>query len=312
LTEAKGVERKSCAIRRFLVLVARRFKFITESTVPVVMKCILTIAALFVAVHSNAVAQASAPSSSITQTTTVAAVTTELTVVKADLEASRRFQEQVLSTVYWSLGVVAALAVLLVGYGWWTNFRVYDRDRQLLDRELRAMVQYEARRIADEQRATADKQAAELSQSLAKAVTTAEAHASAVLKTLVDEALKKIAAQVSQLKDSDRELRNDLRNLQLAAELEKRQKDRSAGSFRNALQGSVTALELAIKTGDEYEIGNVLDFIAEDVNSILGGKDSPVDNFLIGQLVEILDSVKGHHAHAAAALKAKAPALLGK
>jgi hypothetical protein len=40
-----------------------------------------------------------------------------------------------LKTVHWALTAVLAVAALLVGYGWFTNFKMADRDRQRLKEE---------------------------------------------------------------------------------------------------------------------------------------------------------------------------------
>lgn len=259
---------------------------------------------------ATAAASTSTQASASVQPVTTSAQANELAVVKAELAASQHFQEQILTTVYWSLGTIAGLAVLLVGYGWWTNFRIYDRDKQALEKELRTLVAQEARRLIDDHRTHTESQITSASASLNDAVKSAEVRLAASLKELVNHTQKQTTTQISQLKDSQSDLLGDVRRLQLSEELKDRLLDRERNTFRNALQGSVSALELAVKLHDEYEISNVLDLVAEDVASILGGKDRPIDNFLIGQLVEVLDSIKGSHAHAAAALKAKAPLLL--
>lgn len=223
----------------------------------------------------------------------------EVIVLRAQLSESQRFQEQVLSTVYWSLGTLGAVAVLLVGFGWWTNFRVYERDKQSLERELRSILL-----------AVAEKEHSELSQKLSEAVSSSEKRISTATKALIETSEKQLLAQVAQVNSSYNTLRNDVRKLDLAAELQERLSDLSKKLYRNALQSSVLALELANQIGEEFEVGNVLDLVAEDIRSVLKGNDLPIDNFLFGQLVAALDAVKGTHAHAAAGLKSKAPELV--
>src|SRR6266566_7550202 len=63
-----------------------------------------------------------------------------LVALRAQLELTRSFQADLLSTVYWSLGVVLVIVVLLVGFGWFANFRVYQRDLEGLKRELETFV----------------------------------------------------------------------------------------------------------------------------------------------------------------------------
>jgi hypothetical protein len=235
----------------------------------------------------------------------------KLDVMKAEVAASQHFQEQVLSTVYWSLSTVVVLAVLLVGYGWLTNFKIYDRDKQLLEQELRTLISKEGRRLIEEHRIHTDNQIASLTASVSEGLKTSEDHLARSLKGLLEIEQKQFTAQLTQLKTAQNELRNDIWRLQLADELEDRRQDKELGLYRSALQGSVDALRLALMLNDHYDIGEVLDLIAEDFKNILSNKDEQsIDNFLIGQLVEVLGSVTGRHAHIAAALKTQAPKLL--
>jgi hypothetical protein len=48
------------------------------------------------------------------------------------LESLEKFQSAVLSTVYWSLGTVGSLTAILLGFGWFTNLRLYERDKEIL------------------------------------------------------------------------------------------------------------------------------------------------------------------------------------
>src|SRR6266581_4289412 len=63
-----------------------------------------------------------------------------LIALRAQLELMRSFQDSLLSTVYWSLGVLLVIVAVLVGFGWFANFRVYQRDLEGLKRELEVLV----------------------------------------------------------------------------------------------------------------------------------------------------------------------------
>jgi hypothetical protein len=207
---------------------------------------------------------------------------------------------------------LAAVAVLLVGYSWWNNSRNYDRDRISFEREIGAKLNEMVAKIGEELRVGSQARTEILEQKLRQQARESEEKILSTLKKGLDESKKESVNQIGQVKSSMSGLRREVDELHLAAQLERHRKTRAGGIHRNALQDSVTALEMALKLGEEYEIGMVLDLVAEDVTIILGGKGLPIDNFLIGQLVEALDRVKGSHAHAAAALKAKAPGMLSK
>lgn len=235
----------------------------------------------------------------------------EIIILRVQLAEMQKFQEQILTTVYWSLGALGTVAALLVGFGWWTNLRVYERDKQSLERELRSILLDGVRQSKEEQQKSVVDQFDELRKILNAEIASRESQISINTRTLTEAIEKKILTQVSQIKSSCDQLKNNVRELNLASHLQERLRERDQDSYRNALQSAVTALELANQIGDEYSVGEVLDLVAEDIAAILKGRhDLPIDNFLIGQLVETLDAVKGSHAHAAAALKSKVPGLV--
>lgn len=75
---------------------------------------------------------------------------TEVAVLRAQLETMRQYDQRLLETVYWSLGGAGAIVLLVVGLGWYTNFRLHERDRAALKKELLASLSEEARTTAKE------------------------------------------------------------------------------------------------------------------------------------------------------------------
>lgn len=55
----------------------------------------------------------------------------QIEVLKAQVEVMKSYQDKFLSTVYWSLGTVAALVVFLAGINWFTNNRNLEKEAQL-------------------------------------------------------------------------------------------------------------------------------------------------------------------------------------
>ncbi|TCB36858.1 hypothetical protein E0H82_03890 [Acinetobacter sp. ANC 4910] len=56
----------------------------------------------------------------------------QIEVLKAQVEVMKSYQDKFLSTVYWSLGGVLGIVVLLVGYNWFTNFKNQEKEIQTL------------------------------------------------------------------------------------------------------------------------------------------------------------------------------------
>lgn len=232
---------------------------------------------------------------------------TEVILLQRQLEDSRKFQDQILSTVYWSLGTLAAVATLLVGFGWFVNFRVYERDKASLERDIRAQMSEDGRAFEIKLDAAAEKSTASLKRSLATELAAAEERITARAEELLDAQKKKLDALVATNASKLDRLKSDVLHLQLGEKLRER---KSTAIPRNILQCSVSALEIANKIGYENSVADVLDLVAKDIDHILTTKAIPIDNYLVARLIAALDAVAGGHAHAAATLKARAGTLL--
>ena len=80
-------------------------------------------------VQKQSAQDASAPSS--TDLTTI-------TVLRTQIEVMQKYDERLLSVVYWSLSGVFLLVILVGGINWFTNYRVYERERDILRDEVLA------------------------------------------------------------------------------------------------------------------------------------------------------------------------------
>ncbi|WP_111854794.1 hypothetical protein [Acinetobacter oleivorans] len=60
------------------------------------------------------------------------AANTQIEVLKAQVEVMKSYQDKFLTTVYWSLGTVLGIVILLIGYNWFTNFKSQEKEVQTL------------------------------------------------------------------------------------------------------------------------------------------------------------------------------------
>lgn len=60
----------------------------------------------------------------------------EVSLLKAQNSLIREYQGSLLDTVYWALGGVFGTVLVLAGFGWWSNFKLYEADKERLQRDL--------------------------------------------------------------------------------------------------------------------------------------------------------------------------------
>lgn len=60
----------------------------------------------------------------------------ELKVQEKQLATMKEYHSSLLDTVYWALSTVATVAALLVGFGWFANFKFHESEKQRLKDEL--------------------------------------------------------------------------------------------------------------------------------------------------------------------------------
>lgn len=236
----------------------------------------------------------------------------EVKLLQRQLEDSKRFQDQMLTTIYWSLSTLGGVAVLLVGFGWFVNFRVYERDKASLERDLRAQMSEDAVAFSAKASEAAAANAEKLERLLSAKFASTEERINTRAKELLDGLEKKVAGRFATTDSELSNLKSAVLFLKRDALLRERHSwlDRKVKVPRNVLQQSVSALVIANEIGFEHDVGRILDLVSEDISAILAAKATPIDNFLVAQVIAALDAVKGGHAHAAATLKASASALL--
>jgi len=74
---------------------------------------------------------------------------TSETLLRAQLDLTREYDQRLLATVYWSLSATFLLLVLVGGINWWTNFRLYEREREALRELIQVNVQQESAKLED-------------------------------------------------------------------------------------------------------------------------------------------------------------------
>lgn len=122
------------------------------------------------------------PSASISEPAELAVAKQHVKVLESQIQLMREHQGSLLDTVYWALGGVFLVVSLLLGFGWFVNFKVYERDKESLKSDLAT---------------SAEKTSSELEQSVKAQIEAISIKLSNSLENLVVNAVKPYATSVA-------------------------------------------------------------------------------------------------------------------
>ena len=236
----------------------------------------------------------------------------EIRLLRQQLEDSRKFQEQILSAVYWSLGTLATVAALLVSFGWFANFKIYERDKVIMERELRALADANMAGLNSMFNMSLVKNTSELYKGLDSRINSAIEQYDRKQVGILASLEEKLDFLTGESRAGILLVKEEVLGLKLASQIEKREMWLKIGIFENALGCSLIALKLATEIRSEYLIGECLGHMFQDVNILTSKPENMVDNYLVANLIKELDLVKGSNAHVAAVIKTKVTTLVTK
>lgn len=188
----------------------------------------------------------------------------QLAALHAQVTTMKEYHASLLDTVYWALGVTATIAVLLAGFSWFTNFKLYESDKQKLKEDFAAALkrtdaQVEARLNANQVElvklfdpridALATKTSTELGALRAEYVAERE--------TLV-KTLESIHRLITSLADDDKENRRRLSLLEATARRIEEHIWEIKGLPVNILITQSQGLESAVAANDEDHVRAVI------------------------------------------------------
>lgn len=172
-----------------------------------------------------------------TQIQSPAAPDSTVVALRAQLVLMERYDQRLLATVYWSLGGVVTIAVLLIGFGWFANNRVYERDRAALSQEVSGTIDH---RMSEIERNISDSFASirEELQQISQSVVTAET--------------SRITAQLQSVSHAVDDLRYEF-------EREEANRWTAQGVYANALMSGSRMLEIAVASLGNFAIAEALE-----------------------------------------------------
>jgi septal ring factor EnvC (AmiA/AmiB activator) len=101
------------------------------------------IAILFVILHADQIPAQQSPTVSSTTNSMQAQPdpNEEIKTLKTEVQVMRDYNDDFLSTVHWTLTIVAAIVLALISFSWFVNFKMAGRERETLKAELSASLQ---------------------------------------------------------------------------------------------------------------------------------------------------------------------------
>lgn len=93
-----------------------------------------------VAPTPSAQSATTAPKPAVPADAEILALRQQNRLLEGQLQAIKEFQSAILETIYWALGGVFLALSLVFGFSWFTNFKLYDRDKQALQADLHGKI----------------------------------------------------------------------------------------------------------------------------------------------------------------------------
>ena len=206
---------------------------------------LFTLAIAFTLALASSISAQSVPPPAKPEQQQASASSVEIAVLKAQLETTKQFQESFISMAQWTLGAAVAIALAMGAYAWHTNKTNYDRDRESLSREIKA--------LSAELRT-------EVQLDLAKHLKTLEDGLSSREKDITATVTKAAEIRIAVLKEKLSEMNSSLLDLQESELSRQAQHWTDTGVHSNALSTLAELLELQTKRDlGEYFLSDTLE-----------------------------------------------------
>ncbi|WP_312290126.1 hypothetical protein [Stutzerimonas nitrititolerans] len=195
----------------------------------------------------------------------------QIKLLESQLQTTREYQGLLLDTVYWALGGIFVLVGLLLGFGWFANFKVYERDKESMRLELTSEISNISRNMEGELR----KIESELNTALDTKFNTSNINLATQLKSQLEEAIAPIKASISSAEDRIFQLQLNHRKERMESE----------ASDSMALTKALHVLQLCVYKATD-EIPDILNFMLKKLER--GGKFTATEITNVNELIDKL------------------------
>jgi hypothetical protein len=186
----------------------------------------------------------------------------EVIALRAQLETMRQYDQRLLETVYWSLGGMFTVVIVIVGVGWYTNFRLYERDKSALRQDLLLSIKDDTR----------------------KEIESAARQAHKELREAIDPASTKSNSDLHRLSREVKGIKYDLYELETSQQEINR-------VYNNVLRSYIKMIEVAQAMGQDYFISRTLGDVVRVLKILANEEVTPLDGGVAKDVTKMLDSL---------------------
>jgi len=206
----------------------------------------------------------------------------EVISIQAQNKIIKEYHSSLLDTVYWALAGVATMALLLAGFGWFTNFKFYEADKQRLKEEfLSRNNEFEAKlmgHVTTAQSATLREIELKLEAFMDRLGTN-----SVELRAEIAKITSTIEARITELDKSQKRHEED--NLEIvkniaSCEADLREVEENIWDIKkvpsNILITQSQGLRAAVKADNRFQVKNILNRMTETIETAFLSKNTPI------------------------------------
>jgi len=174
----------------------------------------------------------------------------EVDLLREQLSTERYYSEQLRNAIYFAGSIVLTLALVLVAYGWYANFRVYERDKAAIRDELRQFLANEIGTSMSTLRADIDGEQSRVKKDYESLRISVEQTSTAVVKNLLSPVYTRL-----------RELQFGILQLEMESW-------RAQTVHANVVGSTVTMLELATEMKSNFRTEVALEELLKGLNDL--------------------------------------------
>jgi regulator of replication initiation timing len=218
--------------------------------------------------------------------------------LRAQLAIMKDFDQRLVATVYWALSAIAALTLILVGFSWLLNFRIYDRDKAALTQELRSLLTQESAA----QQARIAEQFADLQQEMTKDLRERERLLGKAVESAAENAVQPVRLELEKLSQRFTQASRELSGVERSVKQIEAREWETRGVWMNALRSYTKVLAASISENVEWQVAADLEKIRKTLEQMISANASWFASD-VAALVALLDSIPPQHTIGVKAVK---------